>query len=433
RFDRNGRKVENARFERIELNGVVIHENVELTGPTRAAGFDAETPAGPLMIQGDHGPVALRDIQYKRYGRQSVRLSDVTYRTFEGEFDSLPDLEPLVPVLQGALDGFRHDVVGDLDRFAIVFEGELAIPTTGPYFFDLGLGWIDDDPHFEGDPQGGGLVRVGDHDAVRHEGTSPSAEGTVHLQAGRHPFRVAYFKNQSGRAPVALLTVEGPDTRRRLLNVDTSLPSPPLVGPIHLDYGTHPLLHRHMVGYDEDRRTHVMSVGDPGGVHYTVDLHRGALLQVWRGPFLDATPMWHSRGYHQLALPRGSVARMAGAPELIEAPEGSVTFERYVLDDAGRPVFQYAAQGVEITDRIEPDAENRILRRTLRADGGELRHAVARTAQIERLPDGSYAIDDRSYLIRFDGPAAPVIQPLGEGYELLVPLSDGPVTYSIIW
>ena len=34
RFDASGNKVQNARFERVSLNGVVIHENVELTGPT---------------------------------------------------------------------------------------------------------------------------------------------------------------------------------------------------------------------------------------------------------------------------------------------------------------------------------------------------------------------------------------------------------------
>lgn len=63
RFDATGRKVENARFKRVTLNGVQIHENVEVTGPTRAARFDDERPYGPLMIQGDHGPVAFRKLK----------------------------------------------------------------------------------------------------------------------------------------------------------------------------------------------------------------------------------------------------------------------------------------------------------------------------------------------------------------------------------
>ncbi len=63
RFDAGGRKVENARFKRVTLNGVEIHENVEVTGPTRSAHYSDEKSYGPLMIQGDHGPVAVRKLK----------------------------------------------------------------------------------------------------------------------------------------------------------------------------------------------------------------------------------------------------------------------------------------------------------------------------------------------------------------------------------
>jgi hypothetical protein len=46
-------------------NGQLIHHNVEVTGPTRAAAFADEKPTGPLMLQGDHGPVAFRKIVLK--------------------------------------------------------------------------------------------------------------------------------------------------------------------------------------------------------------------------------------------------------------------------------------------------------------------------------------------------------------------------------
>jgi len=62
RFDANGKKVANAKFIKVVHNGKVVHENVEVTGPTRAATFDDEKPTGPLMLQGDHGPVAYRNI-----------------------------------------------------------------------------------------------------------------------------------------------------------------------------------------------------------------------------------------------------------------------------------------------------------------------------------------------------------------------------------
>jgi len=62
RFDKNGKKVENAKFVKVVHNGIVVHENRSLSGPTRAATFRDEKPLGPLMLQGDHGPVAYRNI-----------------------------------------------------------------------------------------------------------------------------------------------------------------------------------------------------------------------------------------------------------------------------------------------------------------------------------------------------------------------------------
>ena len=65
RFDASGQKTENARFVKVVHNGQVVHENVEVTGPTRAAAFNDEKPVGPLLLQGDHGPVAYRNVRVK--------------------------------------------------------------------------------------------------------------------------------------------------------------------------------------------------------------------------------------------------------------------------------------------------------------------------------------------------------------------------------
>lgn len=66
RFSADGKKVTNARFERVRHNGQIIHEAVELTGPTRAAHWNDEKPTGPLLLQGDHGPVAYRNLRVIR-------------------------------------------------------------------------------------------------------------------------------------------------------------------------------------------------------------------------------------------------------------------------------------------------------------------------------------------------------------------------------
>ena len=62
RFDAAGRKTENAKFVRVLFNGLSVQNNVECEGPTRAHMEIPEAPQNPLMLQGDHGPVAFRNI-----------------------------------------------------------------------------------------------------------------------------------------------------------------------------------------------------------------------------------------------------------------------------------------------------------------------------------------------------------------------------------
>ncbi len=63
KFDAAGKKTANARFVKVTLNDQVIHENVEMNGPTPGGLTGQEHAAGPLMFQGNHGPVAYRNIQ----------------------------------------------------------------------------------------------------------------------------------------------------------------------------------------------------------------------------------------------------------------------------------------------------------------------------------------------------------------------------------
>ena len=66
RFDATGKKTSNAKFGRVVLNRKLIHENVEVSAPTGAAWrLVSEVPRGPLLLQGDHGPVAFRNIQVR--------------------------------------------------------------------------------------------------------------------------------------------------------------------------------------------------------------------------------------------------------------------------------------------------------------------------------------------------------------------------------
>jgi hypothetical protein len=67
RFDAEGKKIASARLVRALLNGQVIHDNVELKTPTGHLWKSKEMTEGPLLLQGDHGPVAFRNVKVRPY------------------------------------------------------------------------------------------------------------------------------------------------------------------------------------------------------------------------------------------------------------------------------------------------------------------------------------------------------------------------------
>ena len=62
RFDAAGKKTGPARFQRVLFNGQLVQKDVDIDGPTRAHLAIPEAAQNPLMLQGDHGPVAFRNM-----------------------------------------------------------------------------------------------------------------------------------------------------------------------------------------------------------------------------------------------------------------------------------------------------------------------------------------------------------------------------------
>jgi len=65
RFDANGKKTANALFEKVVLNGKLIHDHAEAPTPTGSIWRNKENPTGPLLLQADHGPVAFRNVRLR--------------------------------------------------------------------------------------------------------------------------------------------------------------------------------------------------------------------------------------------------------------------------------------------------------------------------------------------------------------------------------
>ena len=64
KFDEKGNKISNAVFEQVYLNGSLVQAQVAVTGPTRSSMLEDEQPTGPLMLQGNHGNIAFRNIHF---------------------------------------------------------------------------------------------------------------------------------------------------------------------------------------------------------------------------------------------------------------------------------------------------------------------------------------------------------------------------------
>lgn len=451
RFDSAGRKVANARFASVELNGAVIHENIELDGPTRGASQPGEAALGPIVIQGDHGPVAFRRIRFKRYGAEPLRLSNVSYRVHEGEFRSLPETGTLAAVRSGTAEEIGAAAAGVADRFALVHEGTIHLPSAGEYLLELRLNWLDGGEGEDGS-RGGGRLTIGGREVLLHSGRGRAATARVSLPAGAQPFALELFKNREGRPASFTLYAEGPGVARQALHGAAGPQRGSAAGAILVEPADEPYLLRSFLQHGDEKRTHVISVGEPDGVHYSYDAESAAVLAVWRGPFLETTQMWEGRGEPQLAEPLGSVVSFSAAPAIALLPTADAAwpdsmpeaaghrFHGYTLDDGRRPTFRHSFAGASVEDRIRPLDGRSGFRRELVVSGGalppgtHLRLAVGET--VERLRDGAYIVDGRYYLIPVRGAPTPVVRATAEGQELLMPLTGrggGAARYDIVW
>ena len=73
KFDADGKVRRKARFVKVSLNGETIHENVEMKGPTPGGLTGKEHAKGPILFQGNHGPVSYRNLKITRMVFQKLQ------------------------------------------------------------------------------------------------------------------------------------------------------------------------------------------------------------------------------------------------------------------------------------------------------------------------------------------------------------------------
>jgi sugar phosphate isomerase/epimerase len=89
RFDNEGRKIAHARFLKVLHNGTLIHENVELSGPSWGSLYPQERATGPIALQGDRGPVAFRNIWVVPIDLDKMGLTNPFFAMDTGTIDDV--------------------------------------------------------------------------------------------------------------------------------------------------------------------------------------------------------------------------------------------------------------------------------------------------------------------------------------------------------
>jgi hypothetical protein len=264
------------------------------------------------------------------------------------------------------------------------------------------------------------------------------------LKKGKHSIEMQY--NKIWWKPELGLFAAGPEIRPYPLHAETSLPTPQAVGEISIKPKNEVELVRSFIMFDGKKRTHVISVGSPAGVHYSFDLNQGALLYAWRGDFADATEMWHERGEPQILQPIGVQTKFSGKPSVavladINAamPDSldeykTLVFKGYSIDNQGFPTYKYQYNGAEITQKITPN--NGGISATISANNGSNLYAkLAEGKSISMIEKGRYLVDNQYIIVdeKANGRrSAPIIRNTKVGQEIIMPLV-GTVSYSIEW
>ncbi len=455
RFDASGKKTSNARLLKVVLNGALIHENLELTGPTGGPISEQEAKTGPFLIQGDHGPVAFRNFSIFSKQNAPVQAEPFSYRVIHGSYRNAADFAGKKSDLEGITEKLSWEVAQKEDGFATIFNGNLIVPEAGKHQINLHIA-------------GRSSMRVNGLEVLPDEWTTSDNPrmAQVELPAGKVPVEIVNYKMEPWLLPYLGLWVEGPGSRPAALHALSSTLSVPASDPIMLD-AQRPTVFRSFMDIDlknypqspeyndqpnffretkRKRIVHAVQVGDPSQVHYTYDLDNGAVAQIWKGDFLNTSPMWDNRGDGS-SRPLGAVlsfddvsvvvakADLFDLKPSITEPVAEYRPKGYDLDDGGQPTFRYQHFGMDVSDQLRVSA-GKMLTRTLTFDnipaGQTYVCRLVTGEKIEKSAEDTWVVDGKKYYIQLPKGAKVSIEQSGNLTVLYVPVTQQ-VSYSILW
>lgn len=440
RFDAAGKKTSPAVFDKVTLNGKTVLEN--LTLPALSPGSFEKTEKGraSLAFLSSKGAIAFRNVMYKAYDPRNLTLSNMRFDIYKGLYKNYDTVKNFTPYKSGTTDSLTWRV-GD-KRAELKISGDMNIITAGDYLFRV---------------RGGGAVAlvVDEKLVVNNEGTreyTTAYTGSIKLTEGKHKFALFHANYDE----CLVIEYEGPGIPFTTLTTPASerKVKPPV--PMELPVTGTPVMQRGFMIHQGKVNPYAVTVGFPNGISYAYDLTCFNLTGMWRGKYVDVSNMWEERGEAQLQIPLGANVEMDGLPALFNtdaAPEtwpdsvivdNNVFTERgYRIDSVNVPIYLYTYKGGKVEDRISSDKEGLIRRITYTKTTGEAQSSIllASGSFIEKLPDGSFAIDDKQFYIQFpdlESAGRAVITKFKNGrmgllWKFKTDRASETITYSLIW
>ncbi|MHA8065968.1 family 16 glycoside hydrolase [Aquirufa sp. ROCK2-A2] len=434
RFDASGKKIQNAIFKKVVLNDVLIHENIEVSGMTRGAIFDKEAEAGPIIIQGDHGPIAFRNLWYETFDKPSVKLENIQYAYYEGKYPNL-DIAGNKPLKVGSAPKLTNKLITAKSDFLIQFDGDLIVPENDTYEFQSF--WT-----------GSGKLMIDGE--VFNQGAhwyNQQVNASKILTSGKHHLSLIFAKDFGWGNKALGLFVKRIGAHLVPLHERLSLPEQEAVSLIEVESKAEPVIQRSFAFHKGVKKSHVVHVGDPSGIHYSYNLKQAGLLQVWKGKFLDATQMWDGRGEPQTADPMGVKVVLDAKFPIVKSHQAlpdsmqtsGLVYKGYRMVE-GRPVFlyDYLDGKVKLEDWIIPNEKGNGLKRTIKfigasPDQSSFEALLGISPEVVNLDKGYLALNGMSYYVVWNGANEIILTAAQNQKEIRVAVEGNSFSYQIIW
>jgi len=154
RFDKAGKKTAHAKFVKVVHNGKLIQEDVEVPYASGTNWDRKQFPQGPIIIQGDYGPIAIRNVRIREWKADEQNKLNVPPEGFTALFNGkdftgwrvhpkvkeMWSIEDGVLKAHGLLEQWGADLVTEKEYRDYVLMADFRMPAksdSGIHFRDL--------------------------------------------------------------------------------------------------------------------------------------------------------------------------------------------------------------------------------------------------------------------------------------------------------